>query len=133
MRPLPTAAVDTLGARPGAVIEALRALVTTAGFRVTRSSAAEGYLETGWFDTGVGRAGGTYARDAWRVVRLRFFADSVGNGLVQVVSEAVYRPRLDPSLPARETEHMVPSGHPGDSLLGSVLSDLHARFPRVTP
>lgn len=130
MRPLPDAVADTVVAGPGAVVRTLGGLVTQAGFRIRRASEAEGYLETDWFDTARRASGGAYTRHPDRVIRLRFFADSVGEGLTHLVAEAVYRRRMDPSLPSREQEAMVPPGHPGDSILQGLFAALRERFPR---
>lgn len=130
--PLPDAYVDTLRADAGALVATLAELVAAEGFRVRRVSAAEGYLETDWYDTAAGRAGGAYTLAPGGVVRLRFFADPIGQDRAQLAAEAVYRPVLDPSLPAREAEAMVPPGHPGDAILNRVLDAAAARFPRAT-
>jgi hypothetical protein len=129
MRPLPDALADTLMAPPDALIEAAVRLTTRAGMRITAFSPVEGYLETDWFDPERRRPVPAASLDVRRAVRLRFFADSVGLGHSQLVSEAVVRRSVDPSLPPRESEMMVPPEHPGFALLRVVLDTLHARFP----
>jgi hypothetical protein len=128
LTPLPNAIVDTLHVLPSALITEIEALVTSEGLVVLRSSPREGYLETKWYDTEAGRAGGERTRDPHSIVRLRFFASSIGEELTEVAAEAVMRHTLDPSLPERENERMVPMDHPGALLLNRVLAALDERF-----
>ena len=131
--PLPDAVADTLHADPSEVIEFLNTVVAGEGFRISRASSAEGYLVTDWYDTENQRAGGRYARDPTAAIRLRFFADPGGGDQSTLRSEAVYRRTLDPSIPEREAERMVPPGHYGDLILQRVLQSVRSRFPELTP
>ncbi len=131
--PLPDAVADTLHADPSEVIEFLNTAVTEEGFRISRASSAEGYLVTDWYDTENQRAGGRYTRNPTAAIRLRFFADPVGGDRSALRSEAVYRRTLDPSIPEREAERMVPPGNHGDLILQRVLQSLRSRFPELTP
>jgi hypothetical protein len=55
------------------------------------------------------------------IVKLRFFSDPTA-GHARVVGEVVRRVIVDPSLPERELERIVPEGHPGRALLEMVLA-----------
>jgi hypothetical protein len=126
--PLAGARADTLPAVATTVVDALAASVQAVGFRVQAMSAQEGYLETYWFDTRAGRSGGRYARNPGAVVRLRFFVDDARALQSVVVSEVVYRTRLDPSRGEREIEALVPLDHAGMVLLDSVMHAAAARL-----
>lgn len=127
LTPLPNAWVDTIPTAPDAVIRQLITAVTGQGMRIQLASPAEGYLETDWYDVVSQTPGGEYASDPHRVVRLRFFADPIAPDETRLVSEAVYRRSIDPSLPERQNELMVPPGHAGEVLLRLVLSAVGAR------
>ncbi len=127
--PAMDAVLDTIAAKPTDVIDSLAALVAIHGFELARFSAAEGYLETKWFDLGAGRSGGTYTRHPDRVIRIRLYADPTGDQRTLLRSEAVFRRALDPSVPTQVLETMVPIGHPGDSLLQVVLDGIRPRTP----
>lgn len=123
-RPMPGAVTDTLAAAPESVIAALWRGLEEKGVRVKRQSGEEGYLESDWFDLlslGVAR---TRIQGVGRVVKLRAFADPVPPGRTELVIEAVYRRTLDPSVPDRLEEILVPPGHPADSLVGELLKAL---------
>ena len=59
---------------------------------------------------------------------MRFWVDPVGPLGVQLTAEAVHRRVSDPSLPARQTEVMVPPGHGGDVILMRILKAVRGRF-----
>lgn len=120
--------VDTLGAGPGTVIRTLAAQLTAEGLKVRAMSAAEGYLETAWFDPVTKRSVGQEHRHSERVFRMRAFADSIPPVKTELSLETVYRRMVDPSAKGREEEIIVPPGHPGDSLVQRVLADLRQRF-----
>lgn len=92
---------------------------------------AEGYVESAWYDVtdGVARdpAPGRFAH----VVKLRFYSDPVGRQ-TRVVGEAVRRVIVDPSLPERELERIVPPEHAGRVLLDSVMGVLPRDVRRDT-
>ncbi len=131
--PFIDAIVDTIFVPPDVVVDSLEIFVTQRGFEIARITPSEGFLETKWFDLDAGRSGGTYTRHPDRVIRFRFFAEFGRDNSTVLRSEAAYRPRLDPSLPDREAETMVPIDHPGDSLLQSVLDQLRPAANRVEP
>ncbi|MGD2134639.1 MAG: hypothetical protein PVF27_00695 [Gemmatimonadales bacterium] len=126
LTPLPDALVDTVPAPPDAVVRELATAVVGEGLHIRWSSPVEGYLETDWYDVASQMPGGEYATDPHQVVRLRFFADATAEDETRLVSEAVYRRTLDPSLDVRATEVMVPPGHRGDELLRRILGTLRA-------
>ncbi len=127
--PLPDAAVDTVRAAPATLIGRLEGLVTAQGLRIARASAAEGYLETGWYDVAAARPGGRYTLHPTRIIRLRFFVDDAGGGNARLVSEAVYRITVDPSLPVRDAEVIVPPDHPGAAILRAIRDGISRRVP----
>jgi hypothetical protein len=115
------------------VITEIAGLVTVEGLAIRWNSPIEGYLETEWYDVVARRSGSENTLDPERVVRLRFFADPVRQGETELVSEAVLRHMVDPSLPPRELEVMVPPGHSGDQILRRVLDAVRVRFPGASP
>jgi hypothetical protein len=120
LTPLPDAIHDTIPARPSAVIGELQTLVIGEGLIVRVSSPAEGFLETEWYD--VDRRGTVGGRlDPRRIVRMRFFADEASSDLTLLTSESVTLRALDPSIPERQNEVMVPPGHPGSQILERIL------------
>jgi hypothetical protein len=131
--PFPDAPTDTLQADPDDVIIELAALVTAEGLQVRVVSAEEGYLETGWYDVVSRTAVGSFGSDAERYIHLRFFVDPVNPLLTQLVSEALMRRTLDPSLPERQAEVLVPPGHEGDQVLTRIRHALRTRHEGPTP
>lgn len=126
--PLADALVDTLQAEPDALIEAAEQTARARGLRIAAVSSQEGYLETGWYEPTMQRAVTASVANTRSAIRVRFWADSIGLGRAQLISEAVMRRTADPSLPPREAEMMVPRDHPGFELLRSVLDTLRTRF-----
>jgi hypothetical protein len=126
--PKPGAVVDTLGAGPGAVTTALASALRARGLKVHVMSAAEGYLETAWFDPVTKGSVPQRHLHTGRVFRIRAFADSIPPVKSELVIEAVYRRIADPSQPGREEEILVPPGQPGDSLAQQILAELRQRF-----
>lgn len=133
LTPLPHAPTDTLQVDAADLIDQLSDLVTAEGLRVRKISAEEGYLETGWYDVVTRSPTRSYGSDADRYVRLRFFVDPVNPLLTQLACEAVMRGTLDPSLPDREAEIMVPPGHAGDQMLTRIRDTLRTRYGGPAP
>jgi hypothetical protein len=131
--PLPEARIDTLPAEPDAIISAAQAFVVGEGLTIRVSSPAEGYLETDWYDTVTQSPGGGSSLDPRRAVRLRFFADRLGDDQTRLASEAIMRRFVDPSLPERQNEIMAPPGHAGAELLTRVLSALRTSLSSASP
>ncbi len=131
--PFPLAPVDTLQADAAEVIRELTGLVTAEGLQIRTVSPEEGYLETGWYDVVLRTAARSYGADSERYVRLRFFADPTGQALTQLVSEAVVRRTLDPSVPERQAEMLAPPGHQGDQMLTRMRDALRTRYGGATP
>jgi hypothetical protein len=125
-RPLVEAVLDTITAPPDVVVDSLQEVVMRRGFEIAAASAPEGFIETKWFDLDRGRSGGRYTRHPDRVIRFRFYLNPASRERSVLWSEALMRRTLDPSLPAELAEVMVPIGHPGDSLLQSVLDEIRA-------
>lgn len=128
--PQPGAVVDTLSAGPGTVIRTLATQLTAEGLTVRSISAAEGYLETAWFDPVTKRSVGREHGHADRVIRIRAFADSIPPIKTELSLETVFLRTADPSASGREEEILAPPGHPGDSLTLRVLADLRQRLGR---
>ncbi len=126
--PLPNALVDTIRTEPDILIRELSHLVEDEGFRIRSSSPEEGYLETDWRDLGAANPAVVQQLSAHRVIRLRFFTDPVGAEGARLAAEAVFRRTLDPSLPAREAEVMVPPGHAGEEILNRIFDAVVERF-----
>lgn len=126
--PLPQAFIDTIRADPDILIREVLGLVTAEGLRVRSSIPEEGYLETDWYDVVAGRPTGPRASD--RTIRLRFFADDIGEGWVLLTAEAVYHRTLDPSIPPRLAELMVPPEHEAEKLLQRILEAVKTRLGR---
>ena len=120
--PLAGARADTVPADAEPLVDALAHAVADHGVRVRAVSAAEGFLETGWFDTRTWRAGGAYARNPLAVVRMRFFVDHTRDEESVIISELVHRTTLDPSQPERLIEALVPADHAGHPLLDSIVA-----------
>ena len=108
-------------APPDSVIRALASATRARGFRIRTVAPREGYLESDWLDLATRDTARARAHRLDRVVRLRFFADPVA-GKTRLLAECVHRIMVDPSLPERELERMVPDGHPGRALLDSLLT-----------
>jgi hypothetical protein len=121
--------VDTLLGEPEAVVQQLAESLRADSIGIRAMSREEGYLESDRFDA---RAieGDTTAASISRFVRLRFWVDPIGGGDVQIAAEAVAERTVDPSLPPRQREVMVPLNHPGRRVLDQILVDLRARFRR---
>jgi len=122
------ALVDTLTANPGEVIKTLATTLAERGFTMHKVSAAEGYVETAWFDPVTKRSVGQEHLHTRRVVRVRAFADSIPPHRCQLAVETVYRRIADPSQPGREEEILVAPGSRPDSLTQAILADLRQRF-----
>ncbi len=126
-RPFPLAVFDTLTAKPDEIIAGAVDGIAALGLVVRVATPAEGYVETRWYDVEAHRSRRTVT-DPDRTVRIRVWADLVAPLQSQVVIEAVRRRSLDPSVPEREDEAMVPPGSRGDSLAQALRRAIAARF-----
>jgi hypothetical protein len=127
------ARADTVPVSAEPLVDALRTAVESYGLRVRAESAAEGFLETGWFATRTWRRGGAYARNALAVVRMRFFVDDLRADEAVITAELVHRTTLDPSQPERLIEALVPPDHAGRPLLDSVIASAVAQAMEDAP
>jgi hypothetical protein len=130
--PLPGSVSLQLEAQPDAVIVAATREVQTAGLKVARVAADEGYLETEWYDVRTRRAVDARERDLDHIVKLRLFADPTA-GKTRLAAECVRRIAWDPSEPERDLERMVPDSTPEHALLDSVVARLKVLFPPAKP
>ncbi|MSR07236.1 MAG: hypothetical protein EXR93_09255 [Gemmatimonadetes bacterium] len=126
-RPFPLAAFDTVTAKPPSVITGASADLVRLGLTVRTITAAEGYLETRWFDLGEKRSRREVANPD-RTVRIRVWADLVTPLQSEVIVEAVHQRLLDPSVPERENEVVAVAGSPGDSIAQALRTAIKARF-----
>lgn len=98
---------------------------------VARSVPRDGYVETPWFDAATlrpvhGRGFGPGH------VRIRAWIDPTRPRESEARMEAVYRPKVDPSLPERELEATLPAGHPVAVRLAAIIRTLleaHGELP----
>ena len=120
-------------ADPEDVITEVTVLVAAEGFAIRWNSPAEGYLETEWYDVVARRPGGESSLQPENVIKLRFVSDPVREGETQLASEAVTRLTVDPSMPSRESEIIVPPGHPGEQILRRVIAGVRSRFDTPSP
>jgi hypothetical protein len=127
--PVPGSVLVELEPPPDSVIRALAAATRERGFVVRTVAPREGYLESDWLDLATRDTAQARTGRLDRVVKLRFFADPVA-GKTRLLAECVQRIMVDPSLPERELERMVPDGHPGRALLDSVLTGIVGRAER---
>jgi hypothetical protein len=127
--PVPGSVLVELEPPPDSVIRALAAATRARGFIVRTAAPREGYLESDWLDLATRDTARARSDRLDRVVKLRFFADPVA-GRTRLLAECVHRIMVDPSLPERELERMVPDGHPGRALLDSVLTGIVRRVER---
>ncbi|MFQ6044825.1 MAG: hypothetical protein ACE5PT_00515 [Gemmatimonadales bacterium] len=129
LTPLPLARIDTLRGDPSDIVTHLADVLAADSIRVRVMTSEEGYLETRRFDARFVQEDSTRAPIS-PIVRLRFWIDPVGEGEAQVTAEVVTERTMDPSLPERQREIMVPPGHPGWRVLERILAALHRGFPR---
>ena len=126
--PMPEALSDTVTAAPGAVVEAIVTQLAAEGMRIEWQSAAEGYVQTQWFDL-VSRQSGTFDRGRIeQFVRLRFFVDPVGTDRAAIFAEAVSLRGVDPSRLERDLELMLPRGHAGHEIVSRVMRQVAQSF-----
>jgi hypothetical protein len=126
--PLPNARVDTINAAPAAVIQELVTQINAEQMRPEWSSPSEGYLVTQWFNVVTQESGKMDRSNLDRIVRLRFWADPIGEGKTKLTSEAVYLGNADVSKPERDREVEVPAGHAADRLRARAIEAAVQRF-----
>jgi hypothetical protein len=130
--PVPGSVSLELSAAPDVVTLAAAEELRQAGLTPQGMSAAEGYVESQWYDvTTHASSAEPPFRGLDRAVKLRFFADPTA-GHTHLAAEAVVTYLVDPSRPQRELEHMVPQGHAGLGILRGILDRLKGRFPSPT-
>lgn len=130
--PVPGSLSLQLDGLPDSVIRAAAHEVRSAGLAVLRASAAEGYLETEWYDVAGNRSVSARASGFDHIVKLRFFADPTA-GKTHLAAECVVRIAYDPSEPPRDLERMVPDSTPGRLILNRIVDRLKIVFPVPIP
>lgn len=130
--PVPGSVSIEFAAPPDVVTRAASEEVQHAGLALQWMSAAEGYVETEWFNvTTRVSSPNPDPGDLDHSVKLRFFADPTA-GKTRLAAEVVTTYAVDPSRPQREMERMAPEGHPGREVLTQILDRLKRRFPSPT-
>ena len=119
--PLPGSVVRTVDIPADSATRALAAALLARHVPVTAVAPAEGYVESVWYDLENRAPRWPETRRLESIVKLRFFADPAA-GRTRVVGEVVRRVLVDPSVPERELERIVPEGHAGRTLLGEVMT-----------
>lgn len=119
--PLPGSIVRTVDISADSATRALAAALALHHVPIAAVAPAEGYVESVWYDAAEGVPRSPDAGPMANIVKLRFFSDPTA-GHARVVGEVVRRVIVDPSLPERELERIVPEGHPGRALLEMVLA-----------
>jgi hypothetical protein len=126
--PLPNARVDTINAAPAAVIQELVTQVNSEQMRPEWSSPSEGYLVTQWFNVVTQESGKMDRNNLDRIIRLRFWADPIGENKTKLTSEAVMLGNTDVSKPERDRELEVPPDHAADRLRTRAIDAVIERF-----
>lgn len=124
VKPFFGAPADTVTANPEIVVDSIVALLTGDSIGVHAASPVEGYVESEWHDAGVD----TTARQLGSLVRYRFWVDSIGQQRVRILGEAAAQYAVDPSLPEREREMLVPETHPGWRVLEGIMKRIKEIF-----
>jgi hypothetical protein len=119
--PLAGSDTRTVEAPADAVTRAIKAALDSSGVPVVAFAADEGYVETAWMDARTHAVRAPGPANLGTTIKIRFFADPVA-GQTRLVAECVRRYLVDPSLPARELEQVLPEDHPGRLLMDSVLT-----------
>lgn len=120
LTPFPeTRTIEVLGDRDSA-LAILRYALTVDSFPIARVSTRDHWLESPWFDARTLAPAGTQTLGAG-VVKLRGWADPSRQGATLLIVELVFRPMVDPSVPARELERPVPATDSVYARVGRVL------------
>lgn len=94
---------------------------------VRRTEAADGWLETDWFDAVTLRP--TTRRPLGEgIVRVRAWADPSQPNHTSVTVETVYRPFVDPSRDDRSLDRVVVPNHPVALRVATVLARLSKKY-----
>jgi hypothetical protein len=132
--PYPEAAHGEIGfGNPDRVATVIRATQVLAealradSIPVARVEERDGYLETRWFEASSLQP---TSREPLGpdVVRVRAWVTPAKPGFGTIEVETVYRPLIDPSLPARELETPVPDDHPVGRRVADVVKKLVERY-----
>jgi len=130
--PLPEAAGSELRLRVREATRRLAEALRADTIPIRRIELRDGYLESPWFDARNGRAT-TRRPSGPGVVRVRAWVDPARPGSSQLTVETLYRPLMDPSLPARELERQVARDHRTARKVEAVLGRLVQRYGAPPP
>jgi len=130
--PLPEAAGSELRLRVREATRRLAEALRADTIPIRRIELRDGYLESPWFDARNGRAT-TRRPSGPGVVRVRAWVDPARPGSSQLTVETLYRPLMDPSLPARELERQVARDHRTARKVEGVLGRLVQRYGTPPP
>lgn len=122
----PGAPRDTVRGDPAVIVPHLVRLLAAESIAVKIASPEEGYIESRWRD--LRELGATGPFPYGPEVRYRFWVDPLGLGRTQVIGEVVGRGTVDPSLPERLREVLLPAEHRGRALLDSIMSAVRERY-----
>ncbi len=106
-----------------AATEALADVFRTDSLPLRRVELTDGYLETEWFDAATKRPTGA-RRLGHEVVQVRAWVDPAKPGSSRMTVETIYRPRDDPSLPARDLDRQAPADHPTAKRVAEIVEQL---------
>jgi hypothetical protein len=124
--PHPESSAQVVQAGRLQLVAQVAAWLDTAGLTVVAASPRDGYVETDWGQPAQhDSSGSSRRRDR---IKLRAWVDPDVTGSSRLVVEAVYRPLVDRSRPARELEVPVPDSHPGARLVRELLEAMRQRF-----
>jgi hypothetical protein len=124
--PFPGAPRDTVRGDPAVIVPHLVRLLTAESIAVRIASPEEGYIESRWRD--LRELGVTGPFSYGPEVRYRFWVDPVGQGRTQVIGEVAGRRTVDPSLPERLREVLLPAEHPGREILQRIMAAVRERY-----
>lgn len=128
--PYPQALVAIVEAPAPRIVPEAMGWLANEGLRVEWSSPQDGYVESAWFNvrTRASTTGQTDPGALLDTIKLRCWVDPNAPGKSQLTVEAVYRPMLDPSRPARDLEVIVPQGSEGHRIAVQLIEAMKQKF-----
>lgn len=128
-QPFPNASTIEVSATAAQIIPAVQTeLQKEQGLQLQWVSAADGYLETQWYNVQTRSSANMSTGALDQQVLFRFWVDPVSEGRSKVTAEAVWMRGWDPSRDQREQESIVPEAHPGGQILSRILSQIQQEF-----
>ncbi|MGH7581755.1 MAG: hypothetical protein ACREL5_00855 [Gemmatimonadales bacterium] len=133
--PVPAAQIIEIELPVADATSALAVMLDQDSIPVRRTEPKDGWLETGWFDTGTLQP--TNRRPIGdSVVRVRAWIDpsrpvESKPNYSNVTIETVYRPMVDPSRPERDLEEQVPANNPVSGRIVLIMAQLARTYGGV--